>query len=194
MKRTIPAVLAGIFLFWGGPASARYYEASTGRFLQEDPILLPMQVINTQTNTPHNQFVWLLPRLIGDPTYQHPYTYAANNPLSNTDPYGLLYGIPAGELYGEDAAQYWADLYEETDNPLYWVPGGLASLWTPCTSDKTFTTLTTAYTIRVFGPFPTRGVPGSLQRWRYYFRFDPPHHGKGWEFDGSIFKWLRTRK
>lgn len=146
------------------------------------------------TGITHKQFVWLRPGLLDVPMYQHPYAYTANNPLSYTDPYGLLYGIPAGELYGEDSAQYWADLYTETGNPIYWFPGGFSSLWTPCTSDATFTTLTTAYAIRVFGPFPTRGIPGPIQRWRKYFRFDPPQHRKGWEFDGEIIKWLRNRK
>jgi hypothetical protein len=45
--------------------------------------------------------------------------------------------IPAGERYGAAAAQYWADLETETGNPLYAIPGLLASLWTPCTSGRT---------------------------------------------------------
>ena len=76
MKRLTPAVLASIFLFLGGPASARYYEASTGRFLQEDPILLPMPTFSGSQNMSDSQSLNL-------------YTYVGNRPLYYTDPLGL---------------------------------------------------------------------------------------------------------
>lgn len=70
MSRLIPLVLAILFLS-GGPASARYYEASTGRFLQEDPILLPMPVFtNTQSVNKYN--------------------YVESNPINRVDPLGLF--------------------------------------------------------------------------------------------------------
>lgn len=101
--------------------------------------------------------------------------------------------IDAGESYGDSAAQYWADLAEQTGNPLYHIPGALAALWTPSTSDATALTLAGGYAARVLGPFSPRGVPGPLARIREYIRFDRPHHGKGWEFDGKIPKWIRDK-
>jgi len=76
MKRLIPAVVASIFLFAGEPVSARYYEASTGRFLQEDPITLPMPVFSGAQNISDSQSLNL-------------YTYVGNRPLYYTDPLGL---------------------------------------------------------------------------------------------------------
>jgi len=46
-----------------------------------------------------------------------------------------------GMAAGEDAAMYWAQRHLETGNPLYAVPGGLASLWTPDTAIDTALTL-----------------------------------------------------
>ncbi|SRR5947207_5240921 len=119
--------------------------------------------------------------------------YADGDPIDFTDPTGLLIGgrVNAGESYGDAAAQYWADKAIETGNPLYNIPGGIAALWTPCTSDATAATLLVGYAARVFGPFSPRGVPRPLARLRQYIRFDSPHHGKGWEFDGTIPKWLK---
>ena len=45
---------------------------------------------------------------------------------------------------------------------------------------------------RLLGPFTTRGLPGGIQRARKYIRFDRPHHGKGYGFDGMIGKHLNT--
>jgi RHS repeat-associated protein len=45
---------------------------------------------------------------------------------------------------------------------------------------------------RLLGPFTTRGLPKGLQRLRKYVRFDRPHHGKGYELDGIIGKYLNT--
>lgn len=41
---------------------------------------------------------------------------------------------------------------------------------------------------RIFGPFSPKGLPKGVGRLRQHFRFDPPHHGKGWHFDGTIGK------
>jgi len=53
--------------------------------------------------------------------------------------------INAGECYGAEAAQYWADLHVKTGNPLYAIPGALAALWTPSTSDATLGVLSMGY-------------------------------------------------
>jgi hypothetical protein len=42
-----------------------------------------------------------------------------------------------GTQAGESAAQYWANLEVTTGNPMYAVPGALASLWTPGTAVDT---------------------------------------------------------
>jgi RHS repeat-associated protein len=95
----------------------RYYSPQLSRFISQDPAGLAGG-INT-------------------------YAYAGGNPVSNSDPSGQFYitftniWIPAGEQYGAAAAQYWADRQTQTGNPLYAIPGLLASLWTPCTSGRT---------------------------------------------------------
>ena len=94
---------------------------------------------------------------------------------------------------GESSAQYWANKLVETNNPAYNVPGLLSSLWTPETSLKTASTLAGGFALRVLGPFSPRGLPNLVQRPRKYFRIDPPHHGKGWEADGLIPKWIRGK-
>jgi hypothetical protein len=66
------------------------------------------------------------------------YAYAGGDPISNTDPSGLLFGINAGEGYGDSAVDYWASLQAQTGNPLYAIPGTLAEMWTPCRSNSTF--------------------------------------------------------
>lgn len=48
--------------------------------------------------------------------------------------------LPGTEA-GENAALYWAQLHVETGNPLYAIPGVMASLWTPDTAVTTGVTL-----------------------------------------------------
>jgi len=89
MKRLIP-VFTSILLFFGGPVSARYYEASTGRFLQEDPIMLPMPVFSNSSPLLFSSQILNL------------YAYTENNPIDRIDPLGLWYidvGVPLG--FGE---------------------------------------------------------------------------------------------
>jgi len=135
---------------------ARYYSPYLHRFLSEDPIEFAGGSVNL-------------------------YTYVRNNPTNLTDPTGLLFSgrINAGELFGEVAAQDWADLYVENGNPWYanpyFIPGILASLWTRKTSDLTLTTLTIAYSA---GAYVGRSF------WQYYPAGNPsytsPWLTRGW--------------
>jgi len=100
---------------------ARYYSPQLQRFISEDPI-----------------------GLLGDLNL---YAYVTNNPTRFIDPYGLVFGIPAGERFGETALQHWADRYVETGNPGYLVPGAFAALWTRDTSTQTALTLGSAYAL-----------------------------------------------
>ena len=101
----------------------RYYSPQLRRFIEPDPI--------------------------GFEGGMNLYAYVGNDPGNAVDPWGLLLGglIPAGESYGSSSAQYWADRQVATGNPLYAIPGLLASLWTPCTSDRTFLTLASGATL-----------------------------------------------
>src|SRR3989339_1439683 len=94
-----------------------------------------------------------------------------------------------GTGYGEEAAEWYADKYNQTENPMYKIGGWAASLWTPDTYKKTSLTFTGAYAARVAGPFSTRGLPPYISRIREYLRLDPPHHGQRWHIDGKIGKW-----
>jgi RHS repeat-associated protein len=154
---------------------ARDYDAETGRWTVRDPILFDGRDTNL-------------------------YGYVLGDPVNFVDPEGLLLGgtVNAGESYGEDAALYWAERSIDPNNAWHETAfattmGLFASLWTPCTSDRTALTLAGGYLARVFGPFSPRGVPRPLARMRQYIRFDPPHHGKGWQFDGKIPRYLRNR-
>jgi RHS repeat-associated protein len=139
------------------------------------------------------------------------YSYAANSPISNVDPLGLLYipfygDLNAGESYGEYAAQYWAD---KTTNPnssaaekaAGYIFGPLASLWTPETSNATAATLLAGYAageaceaLSGEGPrdtSPDDKPPGWTPEWDYrYPEGDSTKRGKRW-FDPEGGEWRR---
>ncbi|CAG0949908.1 hypothetical protein METP3_00150 [Methanosarcinales archaeon] len=108
----------------------RYYNPTIGRYTQEDPIGFAA----------------------GD---ENLYRYVANQVNKWADPTGLLFGINAGESYGEEAALYWANRYNNSDwwfESIYTGAMGLsASLWTECTSEKTVAALTFSYGVRNAG-------------------------------------------
>ena len=100
----------------------RNYDPSVGRYIQSDPIGL-RGGINT-------------------------YSYVGGNPYLYSDARGLLFGglVNAGECYGQAAAEYWADAYNNDSGAAAAfdaVMGSFASLWTPNTSDATAATLAT---------------------------------------------------
>ncbi len=105
----------------------RMYSAKLGRFMQRDPAGY-MDGLNL-------------------------YAYVRNNPIIFTDPEGLM--TKAAWDYttglGTDGAQWYADKYIETGNPLYFVGGVLASLWTPETADETISILGVAGGTRIIG-------------------------------------------
>ncbi len=79
------------------------------------------------------------------------YVYTMNDPVNLIDPSGLLFGgtVNAGEAYGEAALETYADILTDPDAAWYEKAGAAAggffsALWTPCTSDSTFTVLSTA--------------------------------------------------
>jgi len=110
-------ITAGLVRF-----GARDYVASTGRWTAKDPLGF-------------------------GGGQQNFWSYVDGDPVNFIDPTGLLFGglINAGECAGQSAAQYWANLANSTGNPLYNIPGALASLWTPETSDNTFSVLSAAW-------------------------------------------------
>ncbi|NJL29801.1 MAG: RHS repeat-associated core domain-containing protein, partial [Thermoanaerobaculia bacterium] len=156
---------------------ARDYDPETGRWTTKDPILFQGQDVNL-------------------------YEYVGSDPINRLDPSGLI-SLPGigwvdiGEDYGQAALDYYADVIVDPDSPWYtkggaWLGATFAAMWTPCTSNRTALTLLGGYALRVIGPFSPRGLPPHIGRVRKYIRFDPPHHGKGWQWDGVIPKNIRN--
>jgi len=97
MKQLILLIFAAVFLSFGSPVSARYYEASTARFLQEDPIALPMPTFTDINGVTR-----------GSTSF---YQYAYNNPLKYTDPYGLFSTEEQFQAFAQCVAQNRLDPY-----------------------------------------------------------------------------------
>ncbi len=124
---------------------ARYYHSTVQRFLSEDSYNFTSLRTEASPESLADQLA--IVTFMAQPELFNPYLYVGDAPTNNVDPLGLLFGgtVDAGEEFGEYAAQYWADLAVQTDNPLYSVPGALASLWTRKTSDETLTALAAGY-------------------------------------------------
>src|SRR5262245_25297566 len=83
------------------------------------------------------------------------YVYSRNNPLNAVAPSGLLTipfvgWVDFGEGAGEEALQYYINVINDPNTSALgrgaaYVGAFFSALWTPCTSDKTFTTLSAAY-------------------------------------------------
>jgi RHS repeat-associated protein len=84
MSKLLITMTAGICFFTAKPASARYYEPSTARFLQEDPILLPMPSFSGSQNLSDSQSL-------------NRYIYVGNRPFNYTDPLGLYWYDDVGD-------------------------------------------------------------------------------------------------
>jgi RHS repeat-associated protein len=108
------------------------------------------------------------------------YSYAFSDPVNYFDSSGLLTlpvvgHVNAGEKFGAIALNGYADTLTDPKSPWYdklgaAVGGFFAALWTPCTSDKTFLTLSLAYgadTALVKAGAATDVGQAENQYWRY---------------------------
>lgn len=73
---------------------ARYYSPFYGRFISEDPILVPFTPLNVGFCRKVNNTVWQLPARVKfgtscPPQFLNQYSYVMNNPVMSTDPSGL---------------------------------------------------------------------------------------------------------
>jgi RHS repeat-associated protein len=109
---------------------ARDYDPHVGRFVSKDPIGFAGNSANL-------------------------YSYSFNDPVNFGDPSGLLTvpfvgWVDVGENAGAAALEQWADHITDPNTTGLdligsYIGGFFAALWTPCTSDRTFTTLSVAY-------------------------------------------------
>jgi RHS repeat-associated protein len=108
----------------------RDYDALAGRWVARDPVGLSAGTTNL-------------------------YSYGFNDPVNLIDPNGMLTipfvgWVDVGENAGSTALEHWADKITSPSTTGIdllgsYVGGLFAALWTPCTSDATFTTLSAAY-------------------------------------------------
>lgn len=106
------------------------------------------------------------------------YGYTENDPINFVDSSGEVkipftdININAGEGYGQDALNYWANKANQTDNSLlggfYNLMGGLAALWTPCTSNATAEVL-------VGGYLANQIFVKNIGQWAHWEHFRGPH-------------------
>jgi RHS repeat-associated protein len=76
--------------------NARYYEGSRGQFISQDPMF------------------WVLPKqLLQDPQLLNSYNYGRDNPITRSDPTGLLTFVIPGTGYDEKARS-WGDRFDDS--------------------------------------------------------------------------------
>ncbi len=73
-------------------------------------------------------------------------------------------GYYLGTEFGEDAVDFYAEKYLETDNPLWIIPGAAAAAWTPETYLDTAWALASGY-----------GIAKSVPKWAHWEHFRGPH-------------------
>jgi RHS repeat-associated protein len=121
------------------------------------------------------------------------YSYAFSDPVNYFDGSGLLTlpvvgNVNAGEKFGAIAVDHYADTLTDPKSAWYdklgaAVGGFFAALWTPCTSDKTFLTLSLAYGADTYVSRPF---------WQYYPANNPGYRsawltrGAGWKQPYSL--------
>ncbi|HVN79874.1 MAG TPA: RHS repeat-associated core domain-containing protein, partial [Terriglobia bacterium] len=149
---------------------ARDYDPETGRWTSKDPISFAGGDANL-------------------------YEYTFDDPINLLDPSGHL-TIPGfgwadvGEGAGQDALGFYIGIINDPtadslERNAAWVGGFFAALWTPCTSDATFTTLTSAWGVGKWAGRPF---------WRYVGPRSNPNSGwltRGWGWKppyGADFK------
>jgi RHS repeat-associated protein len=141
---------------------ARDYDPQTGRFVSKDPILFA----GGSTNL---------------------YSYTFNDPINFIDPNGMLTipfvgWVDVGENAGASALGTYADTLADPNAAWYEraaaaVGGFFSALWTPCTSDATFATLSAAYSANAYA---------GRSFWQYYPADNPAYNsrwltrGPGW--------------
>lgn len=127
------------------------------------------------------------------------YAYVLNNPLKYIDPTGeiawvpimiavaLIYGSQSNNFQNQAAssAQYWANKQQASGNPLFAIPGALASLADPCNINTT---------VSVLGVGAGLGAWGGRPFWQYYPANNPAYNsawltrGWGWKPPYSVGK------
>ena len=131
----------------------RLYDPKSGRYLSPDPepgYLERFDSFNRYTHGSPNPSDFMAPRCFQ--------TYNPNDFLKK-----LNQGSYFGTRYGEEAARYWADRQVATGNPLYTVPGVMASLWTPDTWQQTALTLSSpALGKMIGGAWESATIRGTL--------------------------------
>src|SRR5438045_1845194 len=150
---------------------ARDYNPVTGRWTKKDPVRFRGRLTNL-------------------------YSYVDGDPINRKDPSGLLFGglINAGECYGEEAAQYWANAYLNDSGVSAGfdaVMGSLASLWTQETSDATSGTLLAAYSLAEGGLRLEMGNWKEQGEWFFEEGTRGPHFhwGEGPGLDAHHLPW-----
>ena len=109
----------------------RLFDPFTGRYISPDPepgYMERMDSYNRYTHGSPDPTNFMEPRC-NQTMHQQGFFQALNN------------GTFFGTRYGEEALNYYANKWAQTDNPLYAIPGAFSALWTPDTWKATALTL-----------------------------------------------------